>query len=237
MLLVKTYLDKSSIHGIGLFAAEFIPAGTLVWEFTEEFDQKFWKSNCDRLGGPFLKFLKTYAYVDGDYVLCVDDARFMNHSSEPNTKNGHGENTIASRDIQIGEEITCDYKEIDDAADEKFETSKYGPLCSENCCTYSSETNRKLESCNTSGCVFTRSRYMVERCEQIYEDLQEMLTPRHYEKANEYLKMLIDDEKRNVSELKIAMVVTKSTFFHEHPLLKDTLIALKAKYLSKSVKN
>ena len=30
MLLVKTYLDKSKIQGIGLFSDEFIPKGTLM---------------------------------------------------------------------------------------------------------------------------------------------------------------------------------------------------------------
>jgi len=33
MFLVKTYLDKSKIRGIGLFADEFIPKGTLIWKF------------------------------------------------------------------------------------------------------------------------------------------------------------------------------------------------------------
>ena len=32
MLKVRTYLDKSEIHGIGVFADEFIPKNTLVWE-------------------------------------------------------------------------------------------------------------------------------------------------------------------------------------------------------------
>ena len=35
MLLVKTYLDKSPIAGIGLFAAEPIAAGTLVWKLSD----------------------------------------------------------------------------------------------------------------------------------------------------------------------------------------------------------
>ena len=39
MLLVKTYLDKSPIHGLGVFAAEPIPKGTKIWRFVEGFDR------------------------------------------------------------------------------------------------------------------------------------------------------------------------------------------------------
>ena len=38
MLLVKTRLAPSTIHGIGLFADEFIPKGTEVWKFVPGFD-------------------------------------------------------------------------------------------------------------------------------------------------------------------------------------------------------
>jgi SET domain-containing protein len=67
MLLVKTRLGVSEIHGMGLFAEEFIPCGTL----------------------------HHYSYLDaasGKYVFCLD---------------------VAARDIQPGEELTCDYGEFD----------------------------------------------------------------------------------------------------------------------------
>ena len=41
MLLVKTYLDRSPIHGLGVFAAEFIRKGTRVWRFVESFDRVY----------------------------------------------------------------------------------------------------------------------------------------------------------------------------------------------------
>lgn len=114
MLLVKTYLDKSSINGIGLFANQFIPKGTLIWDLDLNFDGIFYWPNDS-------EFLKKYCYRDGDkYVLCVDDARFMNHSDTPNTSNGTNHETIANRDIEIGEEITCNYYEIDDDAKNKL---------------------------------------------------------------------------------------------------------------------
>jgi hypothetical protein len=46
MLLVKTYLSASPIHGIGLFAAEPIAKGTVIWCFDERVDRRFTKRNA-----------------------------------------------------------------------------------------------------------------------------------------------------------------------------------------------
>lgn len=35
MLLVNTYLDKSDIEGIGLFASNSIKKGDIVWKYNE----------------------------------------------------------------------------------------------------------------------------------------------------------------------------------------------------------
>ncbi len=39
MLLVKTKIGQSNISGIGVFADEFIPKGTVIWRYQEGFDQ------------------------------------------------------------------------------------------------------------------------------------------------------------------------------------------------------
>ena len=41
MLLIRTYLDHSSIHGLGVFADEFIRKGTKVWRFVDGFDRVY----------------------------------------------------------------------------------------------------------------------------------------------------------------------------------------------------
>jgi SET domain-containing protein len=126
MLKIKTYIDKSSINGIGLFAAEAISKGTLIWEFTDFLDRTYSIHVVKNMPESDTKnFILKYAYLDKDigipqYVLCVDDARFMNHAENSNTANGENRTTIASRDIEIGEEITCNYYEIDDAAQDKL---------------------------------------------------------------------------------------------------------------------
>ncbi|HEY8402714.1 MAG TPA: SET domain-containing protein [Cytophagaceae bacterium] len=124
MLLVKTRIGQSTIEGIGLFADEFIPKGTVIWELTKGIDQLFDQGTMEVLKkargfdsvGKYLFKSK----VSGSYILCADDARFMNHTKYANTYSGPEDDapTIALRDIHPGEEITCDYSTFDD----NFET-------------------------------------------------------------------------------------------------------------------
>lgn len=111
MLLVKTTLGPSTIHGIGLFAAEPIARGTVIWRFDECIDRRFNKAARDALPEPTRSFVATYSYPErlGSDVhnLDGDNARFMNHSVAPNTD--CEVDTIASRDIAVGEELLCDY--------------------------------------------------------------------------------------------------------------------------------
>jgi uncharacterized protein len=115
MLLVKTYLDKSAIHGLGVFAAEFIAKETKIWRFVEGFDRCYTPKQFARLPKPAREFLKSYGYrVEGEILFTVDNDHYINHSDRPNTylKNGY---TIAKRNIRKGEEITNDYREFDPA--------------------------------------------------------------------------------------------------------------------------
>jgi SET domain-containing protein len=50
----------------------------------------------------------------GRLFLNTDNARFINHSKNPNTKSlGAEKNNIAIRNIKPGEEITIDYEQIE----------------------------------------------------------------------------------------------------------------------------
>ena len=57
-----------------------------------------------------------YGYIDPRlhrFILCCDDARFINHHDTPNLRvdfeaDSHGVD-IAARDIAAGEELTIDY--------------------------------------------------------------------------------------------------------------------------------
>ena len=113
MLKVKTFLKESGEHGIGLFAGEFIPKGTVVFE-EDDFTLIIPDDEFEKMSTEQKQFIEHYAYKQfGTYKLSVDNDRFMNHSNNPNVDDSiHVDKTIASRDIQPGEEITCDYRVI-----------------------------------------------------------------------------------------------------------------------------
>ena|ERR1035437_1258677 len=129
MLIVKTKLAPSSIHGIGVFADQFIPKGELVQDFVEGFDQIFKPYMLEKLHPVAKMHVLIHACknrVSGDYILCGDNARFFNHSDQANLKSDPGEeNDVATRDILPGEELTCNYKEIEADFDLKMSFSSY----------------------------------------------------------------------------------------------------------------
>ncbi|MCP4382306.1 MAG: SET domain-containing protein [Hyphomicrobiales bacterium] len=114
MLRVKTYIAPSPIAGIGLFAASPIRRGQLIWKRDEGLDRDYDLRDFPE-NSIARDTLKHYGYRTGRdpvYVLCGDDARFMNHAARPNADDV-GDLTIACRDIAAGEEITCDYAKFD----------------------------------------------------------------------------------------------------------------------------
>ncbi|HML28103.1 MAG TPA: SET domain-containing protein [Hyphomicrobium sp.] len=124
MLMVKTLLKPSDIAGIGLFAAEDIPKGTVTWRFMAHFDRLLTEDEIESLPEVARANLLDHVYLheaSGMFVLCADNARFMNHADEPNTEGVHEPGyDIALRDIRAGEEITCDYRTFDAHVERKL---------------------------------------------------------------------------------------------------------------------
>ena len=114
MLLVKTHLGKSSKHGIGLFADQFISKGTVTWEYTPWFDISYTQEEIGKMSEPAREQVLWYAYFDpkiNKLILPSDDQRFINHSatSEHITIESTPDQDVAIRDIQPEEELLCDY--------------------------------------------------------------------------------------------------------------------------------
>jgi len=115
MLLVRTYLDKSGIHGLGVFAEEAIRKGTKIWRFVHGFDRVFSPRDFAKLPEPAQDYIERYGYqVDGEILLTVDHDHHMNHSEDANTC-WRVDHIVAKRDIAKGEEITNNYKLFDRA--------------------------------------------------------------------------------------------------------------------------
>jgi uncharacterized protein len=117
MMLVRTYLSSSKIEGIGIFAAEPIKAGDVIWRLDPKFDVLFTESDIEELPPHMQDFITRYFYPHlkqpGVWVLESDNGRFMNHSESPNTDFTQFEEGFAIRDIAAGEEIICNYYEFD----------------------------------------------------------------------------------------------------------------------------
>jgi hypothetical protein len=112
MLRIPTRLAPSRIPGagLGLFTRDAAPAGALIWRFDPGLDVVLRDLPADPL---LRRFVEVYGYMPLDgaprWVVCLDDARFINHSDAPNTEDTE-EITTAARDLTPGEEITSDYR-------------------------------------------------------------------------------------------------------------------------------
>ena len=124
MLLIKTVVKASKIHGKGLFADQNIKKGRSVWTFNPSIDKKFPMKMVLKLPKAEQKSIKYYSYLNfrNEYVLCGDAAKYMNSSDNPNTTDivtlldkflGNEGVTVALQDIRKGEEITSRYLRFD----------------------------------------------------------------------------------------------------------------------------
>ncbi|HZP09285.1 SET domain-containing protein [Methyloceanibacter sp.] len=117
MLLIGTYLAPSSIEGIGVFAAEPIARGRLMWSLNPKFDVFVHPHEIEGLPPHMQDYVARYSYphleMPGVVILDSDNGRFMNHSLEPNTDFRIFDKGYALVDIAVGEELTCNYHEFD----------------------------------------------------------------------------------------------------------------------------
>ena len=111
------YTKESPIHGIGLFAKEFIPKGTVWWrgEFGKtvititEPQYNTLQSTQSAMLDEIHKFCYYDLRVDGLIYIC-DNARYINHSANPNCKHTLAKLiSITTRDIEKDEELFEDY--------------------------------------------------------------------------------------------------------------------------------
>lgn len=113
MLVVRTYLEKSHIHGFGVFSRDPIAQGSRVWEFHDKLDIKFTQEEFDRLPSSVREELEWHMYepeADGPLFYEATMGKYMNHSREPNVDFSNVGLGIATREIGAGEELTCDYR-------------------------------------------------------------------------------------------------------------------------------
>jgi len=112
MFLIRTRVGPSPIHGNGVFACEAADEGDVVWKFEPLFDREISETDLANMPQAFREYIAMYAYrasdLGGRLILSCDHAKFLNHSDDPNTAEIPFA-SIASRRINVGDEITCDY--------------------------------------------------------------------------------------------------------------------------------
>jgi len=128
---------RSKVHGTGVFAARNIPAGTRILEYggkrisPEEADRRH-PANPDDPFHTFFFALSSGRIIDGGDQ--GNDARWINHSCEPNCEaqeGRHGKRVyiVALRDIKRGEELNYDYGLVIDGRITRKLKEQYKCLC------------------------------------------------------------------------------------------------------------
>lgn len=96
--------------GYGVVATDFIPAGTITWVL-DKLDREFSPTDLQAMEPIYQNILDTYTFRNnkGNFVLCWDNGRYVNHSFNSNCLTTAYDFEIAVRDIHPGEQLTDDY--------------------------------------------------------------------------------------------------------------------------------
>src|SRR5262249_37343851 len=96
--------------GYGVFTTQPLPQGTFIWVL-DYLDHVLTKEQVSALPLPLRRQVDKYGYNDplGNTIFCWDHARYMNHSCEPTSRAVGDCLEVAIRDIQAGEQLTCEY--------------------------------------------------------------------------------------------------------------------------------
>uniref|UniRef100_UPI0032173A3C SET domain-containing protein n=1 Tax=uncultured Draconibacterium sp. TaxID=1573823 RepID=UPI0032173A3C len=100
----------NDIVGYGVVATEFIPKGTITW-ILDKLDREFTPFEFELMDGAYKEILNNYTFRNnkGNYILCWDHGRYINHSFHSNCLSTAYDFEIAVKDILPGEQLTDDY--------------------------------------------------------------------------------------------------------------------------------
>ncbi len=128
-------VGESNVHGRGVYAAQFIPKGTRVIEYTGQ--RISWERAPDDESSPHTF---NFGLESGEVInpeIGGNDARWINHCCDPNCEAIEEDGRIfiyAIHDIELGQELFYDYAmEIDEPITEETKR-KFACHCgSSNC--------------------------------------------------------------------------------------------------------
>ena len=96
--------------GHGVVATQLIPKGSITW-VQDKLDVVLTQAQIDKMSDYYKNILDYYTFRNqkGNYILCWDLAKYVNHSFKSNCLTTPYDFEIAIRDIYPGEELTDDY--------------------------------------------------------------------------------------------------------------------------------
>lgn len=114
MLLVNHFVGPSAIDGLGVFTSEHIRTGQEIWHFNPLIDREI--SLPDLITLPDAAILQVMRHAEfhperQSFVLAADGDYYMNHADQPSLVDA-GRTMYAARDLEVGEELTCDYRVV-----------------------------------------------------------------------------------------------------------------------------
>jgi uncharacterized protein len=107
---------RSAVHGLGVFAAKPIPKGARIIEYVgervshDEADRRYEEKDAND-SHTFLFIVDSKTVIDAG--VDGNDARFFNHSCDPNCESTVDKRRVfieAIRDVEPGTELTYDYQ-------------------------------------------------------------------------------------------------------------------------------
>jgi SET domain-containing protein len=113
--------------GYGVVSKKIIPKGTITW-VQDELDQIYTPNQVGKMEKFSQQMIDKYTFRNnkGNFVLCWDLAKYVNHSFKSNCISTAYDFEIAVRDILPGEELTDDYGYLN--ITEAFEAKNEGTV-------------------------------------------------------------------------------------------------------------
>ncbi|MCL4529253.1 MAG: SET domain-containing protein-lysine N-methyltransferase [Chloroflexi bacterium] len=133
-------IRSSSIHGLGVFATRRIRTGTRIIEYigeritSEEADRRYADDTSEH---PHVLLFVVDKHTVIDAAVGGNEARFINHSCEPNCKAFTEKKRIfiySMKTIAEGEELTYDYNLTRDGRDDEETEKRYACHCRAKTC-------------------------------------------------------------------------------------------------------
>ncbi len=119
MLHITYKLDRSSKHGIGLFAGEDLVKGQLIYTPSPLLDVNITQEQFDSLDEKEKREILWWGFLDkqsGQWHVDFDVSHFINHAYDGTVTQDPSHTDVylvAARDIKAGDELTQNYLEFE----------------------------------------------------------------------------------------------------------------------------